>query len=103
MAARPLAYMESCLGISIRLSSSAEIEACICWSGPASRRRYRKWSDILSVRGCSSRLQATRSNIMASLEAVELVVVFQEETPIRLLQAIQPDVLIKGGNYSPWV
>ncbi len=45
--------------------------------------------------------EATRSNIMASLSAVALVVVFQEETPIPLLRAVQPDILIKGGNYSP--
>ena len=43
--------------------------------------------------------EATRSTILASLEMVDAVVVFQEETPLPLLEALQPDALIKGANY----
>ncbi|NWG32686.1 MAG: D-glycero-beta-D-manno-heptose-7-phosphate kinase [Rhodocyclaceae bacterium] len=43
--------------------------------------------------------EGARSAIVASLEHVHLVVIFQEETPISLLEALRPDVLIKGGNY----
>lgn len=44
--------------------------------------------------------EMTRSAILASLEPVDMVVVFQEDTPVRLLEALRPDVLIKGANYS---
>lgn len=43
--------------------------------------------------------EATRSTILASLEMVDAVVIFQEETPIPLLEALRPDALIKGANY----
>jgi D-beta-D-heptose 7-phosphate kinase/D-beta-D-heptose 1-phosphate adenosyltransferase len=43
--------------------------------------------------------ETTRSAILASLEVVDLVVIFHEDTPLRLLEALQPDVLIKGANY----
>ncbi|MEO0248453.1 MAG: D-glycero-beta-D-manno-heptose-7-phosphate kinase [candidate division WOR-3 bacterium] len=45
--------------------------------------------------------ESARSAIVASLEHVHMVVVFQEETPIALMKALRPDVLIKGGNYKP--
>jgi D-beta-D-heptose 7-phosphate kinase / D-beta-D-heptose 1-phosphate adenosyltransferase len=38
--------------------------------------------------------------VLAALEAVDLVVVFEEETPIRLITRIQPSVLVKGGDYA---
>jgi D-beta-D-heptose 7-phosphate kinase/D-beta-D-heptose 1-phosphate adenosyltransferase len=44
--------------------------------------------------------ETTRSAILASLELVDMVVIFQEDTPVRLLEALRPDVLIKGANYS---
>lgn len=44
--------------------------------------------------------ETTRSAILASLELVNMVVIFQEDTPVRLLEALRPDVLIKGANYS---
>ncbi len=43
--------------------------------------------------------ETTRSAILASLELIDIVVIFHEETPIRLLEALRPDVLIKGANY----
>ncbi|MBO4232646.1 MAG: D-glycero-beta-D-manno-heptose 1-phosphate adenylyltransferase, partial [Bacteroidales bacterium] len=36
----------------------------------------------------------------ASLEAVDYVVVFEEDTPFELIKAIMPDVLVKGGDYT---
>jgi D-beta-D-heptose 7-phosphate kinase/D-beta-D-heptose 1-phosphate adenosyltransferase len=44
--------------------------------------------------------ESARSTILASLEAVDLVIVFQEDTPLHLLDALRPDVLIKGSNYK---
>lgn len=45
--------------------------------------------------------EAVRSRILASLEAVDMVILFQEETPVSLLAEIRPDVLLKGSNYRP--
>jgi len=45
--------------------------------------------------------EAARSAILASLEIVDGVVIFQDETPISLITALRPDVLIKGTNYRP--
>ncbi len=45
--------------------------------------------------------ETTRAAIVASLEMVDLVVLFQEEAPVLLLQALQPDVLVGGANLEP--
>lgn len=44
--------------------------------------------------------QETRALILSSFQFVHAVVVFNEETPFELIKIIQPDVLIKGGDYS---
>jgi D-beta-D-heptose 7-phosphate kinase / D-beta-D-heptose 1-phosphate adenosyltransferase len=41
-----------------------------------------------------------RGQILAALAAVDAVVVFNEETPLRVIEAIRPDVLVKGGDYT---
>jgi D-beta-D-heptose 7-phosphate kinase/D-beta-D-heptose 1-phosphate adenosyltransferase len=41
-----------------------------------------------------------RSEILAALRAVDLVVVFDEDTPGRLIAALQPDVLVKGADWA---
>lgn len=38
--------------------------------------------------------------MLAALSAVDAVVVFSEETPLRAIAAIRPDVLVKGGDYT---
>lgn len=45
--------------------------------------------------------QGFRSWMMASLELVDAVTLFDEPTPKELIEAIQPDVIVKGGDYSP--
>ena len=42
----------------------------------------------------------TRALILASFSYVHAVVIFEEETPIDLITLIQPDVLVKGGDYK---
>jgi rfaE bifunctional protein nucleotidyltransferase chain/domain len=37
---------------------------------------------------------------LAALEFVDLVILFEEETPINLISNILPDVLVKGGDYT---
>lgn len=44
--------------------------------------------------------ERARAEVLAALEAVDLVVVFDEDTPIRLIEQIRPSVLVKGGDYT---
>jgi D-beta-D-heptose 7-phosphate kinase/D-beta-D-heptose 1-phosphate adenosyltransferase len=39
--------------------------------------------------------------VLAGLAAVDWVVPFSEDTPARLIEAVLPDVLVKGGDYKP--
>jgi rfaE bifunctional protein nucleotidyltransferase chain/domain len=42
-----------------------------------------------------------RAEILASLECVDYVTLFAEETPLELIRAVVPDVLVKGGDWAP--
>ena len=42
-----------------------------------------------------------RALVLAGLEAVDAVVVFEDDTPLNLVRALEPDVIVKGGDYSP--
>jgi D-beta-D-heptose 7-phosphate kinase / D-beta-D-heptose 1-phosphate adenosyltransferase len=44
--------------------------------------------------------ETARTAILSALEMVDLVVVFDEDTPIEYLTAVRPDVLVKGGQYK---
>ena len=44
--------------------------------------------------------ETARSIVLASLSAVDLVILFDDETPMRLIEAIRPDVLVKGADYK---
>ena len=44
--------------------------------------------------------QKERARVMAALAAVDAVVLFDEETPLNLIRALQPNVLVKGGDYT---
>jgi D-beta-D-heptose 7-phosphate kinase/D-beta-D-heptose 1-phosphate adenosyltransferase len=41
-----------------------------------------------------------RAQVLGGLDAVDFVVVFDEETPETLIEAVRPDVLVKGGDYT---
>ncbi len=41
-----------------------------------------------------------RAEVLAALEAVDLVVIFGEDTPLKLIEQIRPSVLVKGGDYT---
>ena len=45
--------------------------------------------------------ESQRALIVASLESVDAVVVFDEDTPLDLISKIMPNVLVKGGDYDP--
>ncbi len=40
-----------------------------------------------------------RGEILAALESVDYVVIFNEDTPLELIKSINPDVLVKGGDW----
>jgi D-beta-D-heptose 7-phosphate kinase/D-beta-D-heptose 1-phosphate adenosyltransferase len=44
--------------------------------------------------------EAARATVLASLADVDLVVVFDEDTPISLIEALRPDLLVKGSDYT---
>jgi D-beta-D-heptose 7-phosphate kinase/D-beta-D-heptose 1-phosphate adenosyltransferase len=44
--------------------------------------------------------ERARSEVLAALEAVDLVVMFEQDTPIDLIAQIKPSVLVKGGDYA---
>jgi D-beta-D-heptose 7-phosphate kinase/D-beta-D-heptose 1-phosphate adenosyltransferase len=44
--------------------------------------------------------ETARATVMASLAPVDLVVLFDEDTPLELINALRPDVLVKGADYS---
>ncbi len=47
------------------------------------------------------RSQDERAHVLAALEAVDAVVLFDDDTPRALVAALTPDVLVKGGDYAP--
>jgi D-beta-D-heptose 7-phosphate kinase/D-beta-D-heptose 1-phosphate adenosyltransferase len=44
---------------------------------------------------------ADRARVLAALAAVDLIVLFEDDTPAGLVAALAPDVLVKGGDYDP--
>jgi len=44
--------------------------------------------------------QDSRVLLLASLLMVDAVVIFEEDTPLELINSIRPDVLVKGGDYA---
>jgi rfaE bifunctional protein nucleotidyltransferase chain/domain len=46
------------------------------------------------------RASPERCYVLAALEAVDAVVVFDEDTPLELIMTLRPDVLVKGGDYT---
>jgi D-beta-D-heptose 7-phosphate kinase / D-beta-D-heptose 1-phosphate adenosyltransferase len=62
-------------------------------------------NDDLSVRrlkgdGRPVQGEVARATVLASLKAVDAVVLFAEDTPLNLITAIEPDVLVKGADYA---
>ncbi len=42
----------------------------------------------------------TRQNVLASIDAVDFIIEFKEDTPLELIRELMPDVLVKGGDYQ---
>ncbi|SIQ66264.1 D-glycero-beta-D-manno-heptose 1-phosphate adenylyltransferase [Pontibacter lucknowensis] len=59
-------------------------------------------ASISRIKGPSRPLQdeMSRARVMASLLFVDAVVFFDENTPLELIKALQPDILVKGDDYT---
>jgi D-beta-D-heptose 7-phosphate kinase/D-beta-D-heptose 1-phosphate adenosyltransferase len=44
--------------------------------------------------------EVSRAQLLAALEAVDMVAIFEEDTPIELIRRVRPQVLVKGGDYT---
>lgn len=45
--------------------------------------------------------QQSRVLLLAAMQFVDLVVIFEEDTPITLIEGLLPDILVKGGDWKP--
>lgn len=45
--------------------------------------------------------ESDRLVLLKALSSVDLVVIFEEDTPLRLIEALRPDILVKGADYLP--
>jgi D-beta-D-heptose 7-phosphate kinase/D-beta-D-heptose 1-phosphate adenosyltransferase len=59
-------------------------------------------ASVTRLKGAGRPVQqvAARAEVLAALEAVDLVVVFDEDTPEKLIARVKPTVLVKGGDYT---
>jgi D-beta-D-heptose 7-phosphate kinase / D-beta-D-heptose 1-phosphate adenosyltransferase len=59
-------------------------------------------ASVRRLKGASRPVQsaAARALVLSSLKAVDAVVIFEEDTPLKLITALEPDVLVKGADYS---
>ena len=60
-------------------------------------------ASVARLKGAGRPLQneAARAAVLLGLRSVDAVVRFDEDTPQELIRALQPDVLVKGGDYTP--
>jgi rfaE bifunctional protein nucleotidyltransferase chain/domain len=59
-------------------------------------------ASVRKIKGPSRPINNTESRaiVLANLIVVDAVVVFEEETPLELIKALLPDVMVKGGDYT---
>jgi rfaE bifunctional protein nucleotidyltransferase chain/domain len=100
--ARPLVFTNGCFDILHRghvtyLAQARALGASllVALNTDASVRRLGKGD------GRPINALADRAAVMAALEAVDLVTWFGEDTPLALIRATRPDVLVKGGDWKP--
>ena len=47
------------------------------------------------------RSEAERAYVLAALETVDAVTIFEQDTPLEIVRLLRPDVIVKGGDYAP--
>jgi len=57
---------------------------------------------IKKIKGKHRPIQSeiSRAAILSSIKGIDMVVLFDEETPLKVIKAIRPDIIIKGGDYT---
>lgn len=45
--------------------------------------------------------ESERAHILAALDCIDYVIIFDEDTPLELIEALRPHILVKGGDYTP--
>ena len=57
---------------------------------------------VAKLKGSARPIQdeLSRKTILTALKAVSLVMIFDEETPERLIKKVKPDIIVKGGDYN---
>jgi rfaE bifunctional protein nucleotidyltransferase chain/domain len=100
--ARPLVFTNGVFDILHRGHATYLAEAralgstlLVALNSDASAKRLGKGADR-PVNGL-----ADRAALIAALESVDLVTWFDEDTPLQLIRACRPDVLVKGGDWKP--
>ncbi len=100
--ARPLVFTNGCFDVLHRghvtyLAQARALGASLIvgMNSDASVKRQGKGPDR------PVNIEADRLAVLAALEAVSLVVPFDEDTPLNLILACKPDVLVKGGDWMP--
>lgn len=60
-------------------------------------------ASVLRLKGSERplRSEADRAYVLAALESVDAVVIFEQDTPLELVRELRPSVIVKGGDYSP--
>lgn len=102
MLPRPLVFTNGCFDVLHRghatyLAQARELGAALIVgvNSDASVKRQGKGDDR------PVNVEADRMAVLAALESVSLVVPFDEDTPLNLILACKPDVLVKGGDWTP--
>jgi rfaE bifunctional protein nucleotidyltransferase chain/domain len=100
--ARPLVFTNGCFDILHRGHVTYLAQARALGAGllvgvntDASAKRLGKGDDR-PVNSLEDRMA-----VLAALESVSLVTWFDEDTPLELIRAVQPEVLVKGGDWAP--
>lgn len=59
-------------------------------------------ASVRRLKGASRpiRNELERSYVLAALQMVDAVVIFDQDTPLELIVALEPDVIVKGGDYT---
>ena len=57
---------------------------------------------VKKIKGASRPIadEKSRSHVMAAFEFIDLVVLFEEDTPFELIKYLKPDILVKGNDYN---
>ncbi len=77
-----------------RAEGGADGALVVAVNSDASVRRLGKGTDRPVV------AEGERARLLAALAAVDCVVLFDEDTPLELIRRLQPDVLVKGADYT---